>query len=178
MVDFQLDGAHPEHRAKIEGIIRGLCARYPWVPLKTVRLYEPDEGDRSLGNADEPGEIALNAFWFADDAPTKLEEAAHAGFIVPIGGQNIGWHGGGDSAAGFMGESHHVLVHEFFHCATDVLPAWREWTEPRFLAATRNPKLAPSGYALSGFAEFWAEACAGYVLGVMEPDGLDVLLAK
>jgi hypothetical protein len=86
MVSFELDAAHPEHREKIEGLIRGLCARFPWVPLKTVHLYEPDEDDQSLGNADEPGEIALNAFWFSRE-PALLQEAACDGFMVPL---NIG----------------------------------------------------------------------------------------
>ena len=48
MIEFQLDGAHPEHRVEIEGLIRALCAEFPWVPLKAVRLYDGDEDDRSV----------------------------------------------------------------------------------------------------------------------------------
>jgi len=46
--------------------------------------------------------------------PALLQEAARDGFIVPIGGELIGWHG--DPS---MPEPSHLALHEFFHVFAD-----------------------------------------------------------
>jgi len=159
LVKFYLDNAHSEYQPKIESILRGLLSRYPFVKLKAVHIFEPNEDDKSLGNASTPGEIALNAFWFSRD-PKLLGHAALKDVIVDVNGRRIAWHG-----ALFI-EPEHVLTHEFGHILSEKLPGWEEWTTPRWRAATANPQLAPSGYALSkDVDEFFAEEFALFELG-------------
>jgi hypothetical protein len=161
-VRFSLDRAHPEHRDKIEGLIRGLLSHYPWVPLREVRLYQPKGNDRSLGDASKKGVISLNSYWFACD-PKILEEAAENRVRSPDG---VAFHG-------LMAiEPDHVVTHEFGHILTDARPDWKAWTEPRWRAATRDTSSAPSGYAVANPGEYFAEAFAEYALG-LAPDDRD-----
>jgi DNA topoisomerase-1 len=157
MVDFELDAAHPAHRVKIEGMIRGLCARYPRVPLKAVRIYQPEPDDRSMGNADEDGVISFNGFWFSQD-PQVLEDAAVEDFIVPVAGKMMGWHGA------MIDEPEHVIAHEFGHFAIQSLPELKQWAEELWQELTEDPAKAPAGYALAGPDECGAEVFAEHVL--------------
>ena len=166
MVNFELGAAHPEHAEKIEALVRGFLSKYPWCPLRRVRLYEPDEDDRSLGNADEPGEIALNAIWFSQP-PEVLQREALDGVMVPIDGEVIPWH------LAVM-EPAHVAIHEMVHIMSDVLPGWEEIIEPFRLKAVEDPGLAPSGYALAGPAECLAELGCNCELGLARPHEIEL----
>jgi DNA topoisomerase-1 len=136
--------------------------RFPWVPLKTVKIYQPDPDDRSLGNADDRGVIALNSLWFKGD-PEVLQRAAVEGVIVPADGHSIPWHRA-------VAEPEHVVIHEFGHVATEALEDWQGAVEEARAAAIANPELAPSGYALGGPPEYFAEAFANLLMGLARPD--------
>ena len=159
-VKFLLDNAHPDYRSKVEGILTGLLSKYPFVDLKLVHVFTPDKDDKSMGNANVKGEIALNGFWFSRDLKF-LEESALRDVFVDVGGRRIAWHGK------LVVEPDHVLTHEFGHLLSDKIPKWEEWTKPRWREATANPNLAPSGYSLSSdIDEFWAELFALIELGL------------
>lgn len=163
MVEFDLARATGDHRARIEAVISGLVRKYPAVSLRSVRTYDPVAGDRSMGNADEPGVIRLNARWFARSIG-DLEKAAQR-TAMPLGdGRTVAWHGP------MTVEPDHVLTHEFGHRLADRVPAWREWQHAGWLASTADPDLAPSGYALTDEDEWGAEFFALVELGFGNPD--------
>jgi hypothetical protein len=167
-VTFNLAAAHPDHRKLIERIITNLVDRYPWVPLRAVRIYEPRSADdHSMGNADTPGTIALNAHWFAQP-PSLLQAEALACRKVMINGREISWHP-------MIEEPTHVLTHEYGHVVTDALPDWREWAVGGWRSALTNPDNAVSGYALADPAEFFAEEFAAAELNFTDPKPMNQL---
>jgi len=174
-VQFNLENAHPEHAEKIESIIRGLMSRYPWVPLKRVELYQPgDEDDHSLGNADQPGIIQLNSYWFSQD-PEILQQASLDSYIVPVGDDYMGWHGN------MVREPEHVICHEFAHIAADAIPGRIAAAERDRQQALEDPDRAPSGYAFAGANEYGAEEDAQVLYNLivgMDDDLLDDLLSQ
>jgi hypothetical protein len=170
MIKFDLASAHQEHHKLIERIIGNLADRYPWVPLRTVRIYEPRSADdRSMGNADTPGTVALNAYWFAQP-PSLLQAEALACRKVMINGCEISWHGP------MIEEPVHVVTHEFGHVVTDAIPDWREWAVGGWRSALTNPENAVSGYALSDPAEFFAEEFAAAELSFTDPKPINKIL--
>lgn len=146
---------HPTYRAVVGPALDAMLSSYPACPLKEVRVYRGVPSDRSLGNADEPGVISLNAYWFADRDYEALREEARQGylFVLPGCAEVLKWHGG-------MTEPMHLLAHEFGHVLSDVLPGYVEFAEAGWQAATADPPTAVSGYACSGPHEWWGEAFA------------------
>src|SRR5271166_3070136 len=115
-VEYDLNLAHPDHAAAIRATLDALAARYPAVPLRTVRVYDPMPGDRSLGNADAPGRISLNGYWFSQP-PEALQAQAVDWPVMPLGeGHEIDWHGR------MVEEPAHVLHHEFGHVLMAAVP--------------------------------------------------------
>ena len=163
-IEFALADAHAAYCEKIEAIVTGLAQRYPWVPLRRVKLFEPRGNDQSLGNADEPGQISLSARWFAAE-PNLLQEAALHKAEVAIGaGRVMAWHGA------MLQEPAHLLTHEFGHVASQALPAYRDWSDTEWRRGTSDPDAAPSGYSLTNADEFFAECFAEFALGLAPPD--------
>lgn len=161
MIEFDLAGAHPEFRRVVPSVLLPLSRRYPGARLRRVRIYDPEPGDTSMGETREDGEIRLNKYWFSRD-PAHLSSAARRRAVVEVGGTPMGWHGP------MTWEPEQVLTHEFFHCVYNGLPRdlVEGWTAERWRRATRNPHLAPSGYALaSGGIEYFAEIGALCELG-------------
>lgn len=171
MVAFELDGAHPGHQAVIEATINRLAARYPMAPLREVKLYEPMPGDRSLGNADEPGVIKLNAYWFSQ-SPEVLQQAALEWPMMPLGnGREIPWHGQ------MLDEPEHTTCHEFGHILAQALPKVRRVAQTGWRADTKDPTKAVSGYAIAvGADEWWAENFAAHELGFQSAPAVVELL--
>lgn len=154
MVQFDIAGAHPDYRRSIPDILTPLTEQYPGAVLKSVVLFRPAPGDTSIGGTTD-GVIRLNSYWFTR-GPSLLRRAAANRHAVEVGGVRMGWHGP------MVDEPAHVLTHEFGHVSWDALPRREveKWTRERFRAATRDPRRAPSGYALVGnppLLEFWAE---------------------
>lgn len=161
---WSLDIAHPAHRLAIRDIITSLMERWPQAPLKEVRIYEPQEGDVSMGNADEPGVIALNAHWFAQP-PKVLEEHAQRPRMMPLGGgRMIAWHGN------MSEEPWHLCAHEFGHVLALTNKALRLWGQERWEYVTRYPEEALTGYEIADADECMAEGFALYSLGFAPPD--------
>lgn len=170
MINFDLRDAHPKFASEIEKTFYKLCTRYPFAPLRSVALYEPSGHDTSMGATYPGGKILLNAYWFAGD-PDRLNDASQRHYMVEANGVRLGWHGR------MIRQPQQVLHHEFFHVVNQAAPKLiNPWAEERWLAATRNPSLAPSGYALgSEPAEWFAEAGALYSLGIAsEEDAEDM----
>lgn len=170
LVNFNLRGAHPLFAAEIEKTLHKLCTQYPFAPLHSVSLYEPRGHDTSMGATYPGGKILLNAYWFAGD-PDRLNDASQRNYMVEANGVRLGWHGQ------MIKQPQQVLHHEFFHVVNQAAPKLIDpWAEERWLAATRNPYLAPSGYSLGGEpAEWFAEAGALYSLGLAsEEDAEDM----
>jgi hypothetical protein len=161
LMKFNLGKAHPEYRQIIPSVLTGLLAKYPFVPLKEVHLFDPATEDQSMGNATVPGVIALNSFWFAQD-PELLRDAGQSDIMVCINGYDIAWHGK------MVNEPEHLLTHEFGHILSQVLPEWHDWTCSRWEKAMINPQLAPSGYALGTPSEYFAEMFALVELGLAD----------
>jgi hypothetical protein len=109
------------------------------------------------------GHIRLNAYWFAG-SPERLRAAADQNFLVDACGTEIAWHGP------MIREPDHVLHHEFGHVVWQSLSAddIESWARSRWAAATRDPSLAPSGYALGSDPQEWfAEWHAMMTLGLL-----------
>ena len=161
MISFQLQTAHPFYQRVIPATYKALCIRYPFAPLKQVSLYESETpNDTSMGAAYPGGVIKLNAYWFST-SPDRLNDAAKRDPPVETGRGMIRWHGVMDN------EPEQVLTHEFAHIVEQAAPEMiGRWSKEKWLAATKNPMLAPSGYALSIPAEFFAESFALYALGL------------
>lgn len=164
-VNFDLARAHPEFRRIIPAILLPLAEHYPGAKLNAVGLYEPKDGDTSMGATYFDGRIQLNLYWFGR-APSELSAAAGCHAVVNVGGVPIGWHGP------MMWEPSQVLTHEFGHCIWNGLPQDRveDWATPRWREATRRPHTAPSGYALASPPEFYAEMFALCELGLATAD--------
>ncbi len=164
MIDYQLEGLHPTYAAVVRPTLENLLDAFQACPLHTVKMFRGRGPDRSLANADEPGTISLNSYWFADRPLEALREEARHGYLfcLPGSGEVIKWHGG-------MVEPQHLLAHEFGHVLSDVTPGWREWAELAHRAATNDPGGVISGYAMAGVDEFWAECFAGMYLGLKHP---------
>ena len=161
---------HPTYRAIVGPLLDQLMSAYPSCPLEAVEVVRGAAGDRSLGNADTPGKIQLNGYWFRDRPIEALEAEAERGYLFSLPGseQVLRWHGG-------MREPQHAICHEFFHVLSDVLPGYREWAEEQWLDATGAPGAAVSGYALSGPEEWFAEACAASWLRIDHPSARETL---
>lgn len=160
-VDFDLAGAHSEFQRVIPSILLPLYERYPGALLRRVCLYDPAEGDTSMGATYDDGTVKLNKYWFGRD-PYYLSAAAKRHAVVDVEGSPMGWHGP------MVCEPPQLLSHEFGHCAWNGLPREQveEWTSERWRAATRRPHLAPSGYALASPDEFFSEIFALCELGL------------
>ena len=177
MIQFDLDRAHQDYQREIPKILAPLAERYPGAKLRSVSLYEQRFGDTSMGMTTDGGEIRLNPYWFARD-PSHLRNASEHHAIIEIGGVQMGWHGP------MLWEPRQVLTHEFGHVVALSLPRhlYRNWAGDRWLEATRNPYLAPSGYALAGnppidefFGEMFALVHMGYATEDEEADLMDLI---
>jgi hypothetical protein len=164
-IDFDLAGAHPDFRRDIPAILLPLSRRYPGAKLSAVHLYDPEDGDTSMGATYEDGEIRLNKFWFGRD-PRHLTDAARDHPFVRVGDAPMGWHGA------MLCEPPQIIFHEFGHCVWNGLPRERVegWATERWRAATRRPYLAPSGYALASPPEFFGEMFALCEMGLATGD--------
>lgn len=160
-INFDLAGAHPGFRRVIPSILVPLHERYPGAKLRVVRLYDPEDGDTSMGATYDDGTIKLNKYWFDRD-PAELSAAAKRHAVIEVGHAPMGWHGP------MVWEPQQVLTHEFFHCVWNGLPCdlVEEWATARWREATRRPHLAPSGYALASPPEFFGEMGALCELGL------------
>jgi hypothetical protein len=184
MVKFNLAGAHPDYRRDIPDILTPLTEYYPGARLSSVSLYQPKRGDTSMGATYDNGEIRLNSHWFGHH-PDELKRAAIHHSVIDVNGIEVGWHGP------MVWEPRQLLTHEFGHVVWQSLPQ-REvqtWAADRWRAATRDPRRAPSGYALVGNssdrklvgAEFFGEMFALVHLGFGTDDevaDLQSLLGK
>ena len=158
-IEFDLSRAHPDFQREIPEILEPLVERYPGAKLRSVRLYDPRPGDTSMGATYPGAVISLNQFWFARD-PKYLREAAVHHAIIEVGGVPMGWHGP------MIWEPRQLLTHEFGHIVWQCLPDAKAWACERWQAATRNPHLAPGGYALTSAPEFFGEEFALVHLGL------------
>ena len=157
MILYDLDRAHPASAPLIRRIVDALAERYPWAPLREVRLYEQKSGDRSMANTTEH-EITLNPYWFSRD-PVELRLQATRNTRVRLRGREVEWHGG------MTDEPRHVLTHEFGHSLSHALPGWRALAGQARSRALDDPRLAVSGYGLVDDDEYFAEMFAAYELG-------------
>lgn len=176
MVDYQLKQAHPFYQKEIPETYDDLLRRFPFTPLKRVEIYESEKpNDTSMGAAFPGGIIKLNAYWFST-GPERLNEAAKRDPEVDTGSGFIRWHGK------MLDEPSQVLAHEFGHVVEMAAPELiQAWSEKRWQEATRYPMSAPSGYALSIPAEYFAESFALYALGLANNDqaqDIEELLSK
>ena len=154
-IDFKLSGLHYSYERLVVDTLAGLANDYPQAGLEVVGLYSRD-GDESLGNADQPGRIMLNARWFGQPIE-ELREAANLRNQVYLRADAypVAWHGD-------MEEPHHILAHEYGHLLEDGIPEWEDFAVPHLAAARRDPvHCRPvSGYALAGTHEWWADTFA------------------
>lgn len=159
-IEYDLSDAHPDFVTQIPEIVGPLALRYPTAVLRRVGLYQLVPGDASMGRASPDGAVEFNPFWFGRD-PRFLAEAAKDHPVVDVGGISMAWHGP------MVDEPAHVVTHEFAHCVWYGLPPERasNWADARWLAATRDPSLAPTGYALANAVEYFAELFALVELG-------------
>lgn len=158
MILYNLAYAHPSFVPPIRQTIDALAARYPRVPLREVRLYDPKPGDRSMART-TAHEIALNPYWFSRPAD-ELKEAAKRCTDIRLRGHVVKWHGG------MTDEPIHLCTHEFAHSLSHALPGWRVLAGPARNRALADPSLAVSGYGLSNNDEYFAELFAAYELGL------------
>ena len=158
MIQYDLKGADPEFERACRETYAALMDKYPFVPLKSVSLYEPRGDDTSMGVTYPDGRIEFNRYWFAGGMD-RLDDAAKRDVLVDADGTPIAWHGD------MVDEPVQVLTHEFFHCLALVLPEYKDWAKRAHLEATLHPELSPSGYAFANADEFWAEAMASRELG-------------
>jgi hypothetical protein len=154
VVEYRLENADPVFQEMIPTILDDLMKQFP------VELYDAKSTDTSMGATLPGGIIKLNAYWFSGD-PDRLNDAAKRDLIVEANGVPILWHGP------MIEEPEHLLVHEFGHVVEQVHPLkCNDWALRRFVSATKDPVIAPSGYGLSHPAEYFAEAFALSVLGL------------
>lgn len=168
MIEYALDRAHPDYRRLLpEGFDR-LHDAWPSARLRRVELFAPKEGDLSLGNADEPGVVALSERWFSEP-PSVLRQAART---PPL------YHGP------LVEQPRQVIAHEFAHCLLDGLgeaardraeEAWRKATGvplvevyvPAAGARALASDVAPGEYSLCASKnEYFSELFAALDLGV------------
>lgn len=171
MIDLAPVELHETYRVVVPSTFDALLSAYPACPLKLVKVYRGPPHDRSLGNADEPGVVALNAYWFTDRPLEALREEAREGYLFTLPGDEtvIKWHGG-------AAEPQHLFAHEFAHVLADVIIGSEEWSRLKWREATADPSnCAPSGYALAGPHEFWAECFALMWLNVQGLSGRVVM---
>ncbi len=171
MIRFDLARAHPSFVPPIRQTIGDLAARYPQVPLREVRLYDPKPGDRSMART-TAHEIALNPYWFSRPI-SDLRDAAMRNTEVRLRGCVVRWHGG------MCDEPRHLCTHEFAHSLSHALPGWHALAGPARSRALADPTLAVSGYGLANDDEYFAEMFAAYELGMLrgkDHDGMRELL--
>lgn len=163
-IEYVLAGSHPKFAPLIREAFDRLSAKYPVSNLKRVVLFCPEAGDESMGYASADGEVGLNLHWFGRD-PLVLSEAAASRPIIDVGGVEMGWHGP------MLSEPEQLFAHEFFHTVWYGMPQGRaeRWATERWRLATRDVKLAPSGYSLANPSEFFAEFGALVELGFATP---------
>jgi hypothetical protein len=164
MIDYDLDKAHPDYQKLIPELINQVIERYPQIPLKKVTIFDARNKscwwcNRSLGNADEKGIIKFNAYWFTQPAKV-LQQAALDDYVQFVNGQAILWHG-----IFGLSEPDHLAAHECGHCLAQVVKDAAKWAKDKWLEATYNVNLAPSGYAVASGSEFFAEYFAMIYLG-------------
>lgn len=154
MVDYRLAELHPTYRLVVVSTFDTLLGAYPKCPLRRVETYRGDPEDRSMANANVPGVISLNSYWFSDRPLEYLRDQARTGYLYSLpGSEHVSkWHGG-------MVEPQHVISHELFHMLGDVLPDHLALAYMMWQTATMLPDSAVSGYALAGPEEYWSEAC-------------------
>lgn len=161
MIKFDLAGLHYSYERLVVDTLAGLVNDYPQAGLEYVGLYER-EGDESLGNADQPGRIVLNARWFGRPIEELREAASERNQVyLRAGCYPVAWHGD-------MEEPHHILAHEYWHLLEDGIPEWEAFTTPHLMASRRDPvHCRPvSGYALAGPHEWWADTGAAMRLRI------------
>lgn len=165
MVQFNLQKAHPEYQEKIEALIKGLLAKYPFTKLKAVSLFDPDKkvNDLSMGRTTPQGEITLNSYWFSQP-PEFLQKSAQEKTEVDIGGNKVPWHGE------MIEEPEHVITHEFGHVIALNLPGWKKFAETRRKQILKDTALAISAYECADDDELFAEDFAAYELGFADKD--------
>jgi hypothetical protein len=160
VIRYELDDAHRYYRRCIPALIEGLMEKYPYAPLRVVKLYEAKPDDHSMGNVNVPGIIALNPYWFTA-APERLQSAATDKLCMTLGnGVSLAYHGL------MTGEPSHLITHEMCHIMQAVWPYWQPKSRAAWRQATHNPELSPAGYAFTNEVEFCAELFAAYELGV------------
>lgn len=158
--EMSLGLAHPDYVPILERVYGTLAHRYPWAPLKEVRIYQGRGHDRSMGSTSGDGVISFNSYWFSQPL-AFLHEAGEGHHTVPVGNSMIAWHGP------MTEEPAHVLTHEFGHVIALADPRFLKWSRKRWRSATANvfADIQPSGYALEDADEYWAEVFALNELG-------------
>lgn len=157
MIEFALAGIHPSYERVVVDLLRGLDADYPFGGLKRVVLFAR-EGDHSIADASEPGEIKLNSYWFGKPIEVLQEASNRLNYVYLGNGITIPWHGR-------VSEPAHVLAHEFGHCLQYVIPGWKDFATVHWSAACRDPvNCRPvSGYSFISPDEFWADTFSSLV---------------
>lgn len=151
---------HPDFAAEADAVLSALREQHSRAGDVRVEVYDPERGDRSLGNSDEPGVISLNGWWFSkprarfDAAVVAARDATRPG--LPM------WHGG---IGGIENEFERLLTHEFWHHLQRALPGAGEFCRAGHEAALADNALAVSGYSLVDADEWGAEVFAALRLG-------------
>lgn len=161
MINFELGDLHYSYERIVVDTLLGLVNDYPAAGLSRVGLYEK-AGDESLGNANEPGVIMLNARWFTRPLDELREAARERNYVyLQRGAYPVAWHGD-------MEEPHHILAHEYGHLLEDGTLGWREFITPHLEMSRRDPiNCRPvSGYALVGDHEMFADTFAAMRLRI------------
>lgn len=141
---------HPSLAIPIAVELHRLRERYGVEP--TVRVYDPPEGDTSLGST-QGTTISCNAHWFAEPIG-KLVGAARVGDARGDPGMPT-FHAR-------LPEPRQFAVHEFGHCLWNArlhtIPEFVRFRDAGHAAVLADPGTAPSGYSLAHPDEFFAEA--------------------
>lgn len=151
---------HADFRPQAETTLDGLLRSYPRVAPFRLTLYDPPPSDFSLGNCDRPGEIALNAFWFA--TPRRRFDAAVEDGRASTPPSTPPWHG---HIGGLAHEFDRLLCHEFGHLLMAATSGAAGFARKEHADAVADPRLAVSGYAALDSDEWWAETFAAMRLG-------------
>ena len=151
---------HHDFRPDADATLRALREAYPQAGDVRIEVYDPPEGDHSLGNSDTPGVISLNGFWFAQPRP-RFDEAVVAAREAGRKGLPR-WHGGIGS---LDGEFQRLITHEFWHHLQRALPGADEFCRRGWAVAVNDVEQAVSGYALCDADEWGAETFAALRLG-------------
>ena len=152
---IDLAAFHPTYHAPMQDTFADLTRRYPVANLQKVLAFDRP-GDESMGYATKNA-IHLNRHWFSKPLDV-LRRAAIGGRILRGAEGVAAWHDD-------MDEPRHVLTHEFGHLLADALPGYAAFARDGWLAATREPGLAASGYSLADPDEWFAETFAAAELG-------------